>query len=346
MRNRSYWVDYAKAIGIILVVYGHVARGIYSAGLPIDASTFRMVDSIIYSFHMPLFFFLSGLFFYESLTKRGAGGLIVNKIDTIAYPFIIWSLLQGSIELALSNYTTHSTSYLDVLSFAWNPRAQFWFLYALFWVFVLSALIYSLVSKAYSALLLLFFAVLFVVSKELHAGVIVYYIAGNTVFFVFGIVFNDIKDFFERRCKALAMGLGIAFLAGQYIFHFVLGLTYDVVGVTALMLAAVSILFVVSLSMCLDKVRLEWFMFIGTSSMAIYLMHVLAGSGARIILAKVAGVQAASVHLAVGTLVGITVPLLALTLIERYKLNFLFVPPPSISATCLVERLSKKASST
>jgi len=28
MQERNVWVDYAKAIGIILVVYGHVARGV------------------------------------------------------------------------------------------------------------------------------------------------------------------------------------------------------------------------------------------------------------------------------------------------------------------------------
>ena len=94
MQERNVWVDYAKAIGIILVVYGHVARGVFNAGLPMDEGEFVLVDSIIYSFHMPLFFFLSGLFF-RFAAKAGRGGLIINKVDTIVYPFIVWSLLQG-----------------------------------------------------------------------------------------------------------------------------------------------------------------------------------------------------------------------------------------------------------
>ncbi len=53
MQERNVWVDYAKAIGIILVVYGHVARGVFNAGLPMDEGEFVLVDSIIYSFHMP-----------------------------------------------------------------------------------------------------------------------------------------------------------------------------------------------------------------------------------------------------------------------------------------------------
>jgi fucose 4-O-acetylase-like acetyltransferase len=63
MSERSAWVDYAKAIGVFLLVYGHVARGVFHAGIQIDEKLYRLTDSIIYSFHMPLFFFLSGLFF-------------------------------------------------------------------------------------------------------------------------------------------------------------------------------------------------------------------------------------------------------------------------------------------
>jgi len=57
MQSRLSWVDVAKGIGIILVVYGHIARGLVSAHLMPDDAVFRMVDSAIYSFHMPLFSF-------------------------------------------------------------------------------------------------------------------------------------------------------------------------------------------------------------------------------------------------------------------------------------------------
>ncbi|WP_373565555.1 acyltransferase family protein, partial [Klebsiella pneumoniae] len=51
---REAWVDYAKGIGIILVVFGHVNRGLYSAGIQLSGSSYLLTDSIIYSFHMPL----------------------------------------------------------------------------------------------------------------------------------------------------------------------------------------------------------------------------------------------------------------------------------------------------
>lgn len=50
MEKRLDWIDCLKGLGIILVVWGHL-------NLP------RAVEIIIYSFHMPLFFFISGYLF-------------------------------------------------------------------------------------------------------------------------------------------------------------------------------------------------------------------------------------------------------------------------------------------
>ncbi|WP_285168039.1 hypothetical protein, partial [Mycobacterium tuberculosis] len=46
-------------------------------------------------------------------------------------------------EVLLSRYTNNPSSLGDVLSLFTHPRAQFWFLYALFMVFVLATLLYS-----------------------------------------------------------------------------------------------------------------------------------------------------------------------------------------------------------
>ena len=338
MQERNAWVDYAKAIGIILVVYGHVARGVFNAGLPMDQDEYLLVDSVIYSFHMPLFFFLSGLFFYDSLVKRGKAGLIINKVDTIIYPFIVWSLLQGLIEVVLSNYTNGDVTLGQVFSLLWSPRAQFWFLYALFLVFVVCSFVYAKASRRYFLPLLLVFGVLYVLSRDLAVGSVGKFIFGNAVFFALGIWFNEIKAYFLARHVPLTLLLGALFVAGQYLFHVTFGLSWEVGGWPVLSLATVSILFVVALSMWLGRLRMAWLLFIGASSMTIYLMHILAGSGIRVILASFMGIDSIAVHLIVGTLVGLAAPLLAQMIIKKYDLYFLLAPPKSFSATSLRTR--------
>ena len=338
MQERNPWVDYAKAIGIILVVYGHVARGVFNAGLPMDEDNYLLIDSIIYSFHMPLFFFLSGLFFYDSLIKRGKAGLIVNKVDTIVYPFIVWSLLQGLLEVVLSNYTNGEVTLGQVFSLLWSPRAQFWFLYALFLVFVVCSFIYAKVDRRYFLPVFLAFGALYVFKQDMAMGNIGRFIFGNAVFFALGVWFNEIKAFFLARYVSLTLLFGALFVAGQYLFHITFGLNWEVGGLPVLVLANVSIFFMIALSMCLGQFRMDWLLFIGASSMTIYLAHILAGSGVRVILSSFMGIDSIPVHLVVGTLVGLLGPLLAQIIIKRYDLYFLLTPPKPLSATGLRTR--------
>ena len=333
MQERNVWVDYAKAIGIILVVYGHVARGVFNAGLPMDEAGFVLVDSIIYSFHMPLFFFLSGLFFFDSLQKRGRGGLIINKIDTIAYPFIVWSLLQGLFEVALSNYTNGQVTLVEVFSLLWMPRAQFWFLYALFLVFVVCTFLYAKADRRFFLPFVVLFGVLFVFQQDLTINNMTRFILGNTVFFALGVWFNEVKAFFLARYSSLTLVFGAMFIAGQYLFHVTFGMNYTDGGLPVLALATVSIFFMVALSMWLGQYRVDWLLFIGASSMTIYLMHILAGSGVRVILSKFMGIDSITVHLLIGTLIGTAAPLVAQLIINRYRLHFLLAPPKRISAS-------------
>ncbi|WP_223532583.1 acyltransferase family protein [Pseudomonas sp. GL-RE-20] len=339
--ERNHWVDYAKAIGIILVVYGHVARGVQKAGIQMDEGLFQLVDSIIYSFHMPLFFFLSGLFFYKSFKGRGATGLVVNKVDTILYPYVVWSLLQGSLESILSKYTNGSVTFGDVLSLAWQPRAQFWFLYALFLVFVTSSLLFTLFDKSRSALLLIAFGGLYIIKGDIPSNMVLNFIIGNTFFFILGIWFEDIKSIFEKNYASLALAFGALFVIGQYAFHGPMGLTRESGGAASLALATVSIIFVVALSMCLGKIKIQWLLYVGVSSMTIYLMHVVAGSSVRVALSKFLGIQSPSAHLIIGTLIGIIAPLVAQAIIKRYHLNALLTAPKSASAEALFMRLRK-----
>lgn len=66
--NRIHWIDMAKGIGMFLVMFGHMETG--------------LLGRWIYSFHMPLFFFLSGYVFngkYGTLTfvKKKLYGMVL-----------------------------------------------------------------------------------------------------------------------------------------------------------------------------------------------------------------------------------------------------------------------------
>ena len=323
------WVDYAKAIGIILVVYGHVARGLYNAGVEVPKEFYELADSIVYSFHMPLFFFLSGVFFIGSLSRRGAAKLVSSKIDTIVYPYIIWSVAQGFIEVLLSNYTNGSVTYSEVFSLLWSPRVQFWFLYALFIAFILATIIFSLAPKKAAIAVFLLSAYIYIDPSVLPDVFLFAFISQNFVFFTFGIVFSLHFKAVQLSNKLILCVLAFVFVTGQFFFHFVFGLDYSDKSLSLLLLAFASILFVISLSSWASLTPNRLFVFIGTSSMAIYLMHIIAGSGVRVILTKLMGIDSFIVHLIVGCCVGVFAPLLALVIINRFKIPYVFSAPIS-----------------
>ncbi|MCL7422614.1 MAG: acyltransferase [Methylobacter sp.] len=342
MSERSAWVDYAKAIGVFLLVYGHVARGVFHAGIQIDETLYRLTDSIIYSFHMPLFFFLSGLFFCGSLNKRGPTGVFASKVDTIVYPYLLWSILQGTLEASLSSHTNSNISYSDVFALLWQPRAQFWFLYALFMIFTLATLVFS---KAPDKLALPVFAAsicAYIFQADIPSAFHLNFITNNFVFFVFGILLRRWSESDWLASKYLLLAAFAGFIGSQYLFHGILGLSYVHKGGLSLWVALASILFIVALSKNLAKKPAAWFRLIGSSSMAIYLMHILAGSGTRIVLMDIFNVNSSSVHLAAGCVIGIAAPLLIAQLISRYRIPFVFSLPISRFTYDCYSRLFRK----
>ena len=74
---RKEWIDICKGIGAILVVLGHIKY------------TPDVLKIWIYSFHMPLFFFLAGYTYnedkYHNLTH-----LLKNKVRTLLIPYFIY----------------------------------------------------------------------------------------------------------------------------------------------------------------------------------------------------------------------------------------------------------------
>lgn len=80
MSNRNLTVDIAKGLGIIFVVFGHNWIVKDQPG-----ELFR----IIFSFHIPLFFFMSGLFLKDSDSLKKN---IIRRADTLLKPY--WVVLS------------------------------------------------------------------------------------------------------------------------------------------------------------------------------------------------------------------------------------------------------------
>ena len=278
---------------------------------------------------MPLFFFLSGLFFATSIEKKGKKKFFIDKLDTIFYPFVLWSLLQGGIEVILSQYTNSKTQLFDVLSFLFYPRAQFWFLYALLMIFIVAGIIYRKQTFTNSLPLIIVISfVAYIFSNTIGSTFHINYLTNNSIYFFLGCLFSKMSGRFQFRknWKTLLI-IAVLFIALEYIFHFILKMTYVDIGVFTFILACTGIALITVLSMYLASLNIKILEMIGTLSMVIYLAHILAGSGSRIFLNKILHLQNWYIHMLTGTLIGVAVPIAIYFIAKKYNINFLFSYP-------------------
>ena len=85
--NRLNWIDWAKAIAITFVVFGHI---------PEERGSFFL--NYIVSFHMPLFFFISGYLTkkeYFNIKKKYKPYLYLLHIDRMI--FIISKAIRNHV---------------------------------------------------------------------------------------------------------------------------------------------------------------------------------------------------------------------------------------------------------
>lgn len=86
-KKRIFYLDIAKGVGVILMVLGHVP----------DLTTASR--QFITSFHMPLFFVISGIIINATEeTKKEMGIIVKRKLRSIMLPYVVFSVLSLIVE--------------------------------------------------------------------------------------------------------------------------------------------------------------------------------------------------------------------------------------------------------
>lgn len=134
--SRIKWVDTAKALGIFLVFWGHLLSG----GSPIAI----VIKKVIYSFHMPMYFILSGYVFKNNTSSFGA--YIDSKIKRILLPALFLYLLSLPIYFMMGiDYSKESVgSILEPVFFLYGRCAYnspVWFFICIFEVLLVVRLL-------------------------------------------------------------------------------------------------------------------------------------------------------------------------------------------------------------
>lgn len=138
-------ISVLSAWGMLLVVLGHSLPPIN--GLIYAPHWMGFLSRWIYSFHMPLFAFISGFCFYAFTRDSTYYGLLISKAKRLLLPYIFWISFMFLVKILLSAFVMNPISFsteLLVMHLLYPKQAAvsyYWFLTVLYFLFLLSPLI-------------------------------------------------------------------------------------------------------------------------------------------------------------------------------------------------------------
>jgi uncharacterized membrane protein YcfT len=140
-RRRVEWVDTGRGLAIILVALYHAARWLSRAGF--DTEGWQVLNDVLSSLRMPLFFTLAGLFAQKWLVARWRD-LLRSKLLLFAWVFCVWEVIGSATFVLGSASNGRRVSLWDTaVSLLWSPlvpKLELWFIWALALFFVLAKL--------------------------------------------------------------------------------------------------------------------------------------------------------------------------------------------------------------
>lgn len=192
-----------RGIAVVLVVLGHSFIG----GVE-GISKLNYIHKIIYSFHMPIFFFISGFFatkLLELRTKKEKLKFLKIKFLKLIVPYFSITILAIPIKLLLNSFVNRpiilSELLVDVILYPMNnPVVSLWFIYSLFIIFIISIILnkFKGIMRIVLGVIMLIFCGIYKIAIFNFYG-----ICRNIIFFLIGLnikgIYTQMKKVIEQK---------------------------------------------------------------------------------------------------------------------------------------------------
>lgn len=277
--DRITWVDHARGLAIILVVYRHVVAGMQTAGLQVSWLMYNLQE-VFHNFRMPVFFIISGVFLAGSLQKKARVDVAKTRAATLLYPYLLWALLITLMQISFRSVTNSQRYWTDMAHIITQPRQvdQMWYLLALFNTSILYLLLSNLFKQKYAITNIAVGLVLHIISFYVQSYSLISDMFYFYFYFSIGGYFSYIFLNRERRNELLASKnfkwVLPLFFVGQWFWfiHKDEEQLYDLIFVVINLIACYTVY--LTAYRIAKTSKNEWLAFIGKHSLYIYILHV------------------------------------------------------------------------
>lgn len=336
-------MDYARGVAILLVAYRHVFEGIKSSGISVENYMYLEHFNIaFFSFRMPLFFIVSGIFLSASFSKRGLRKYVENKAKIILWPYFLWGILQITLQIIFSGYVNRTKTVYSYLYLLYQPVEieQFWYLYALFNVSVLYVFLkYVIRLKTWHQVILaaaMYFGCSYFNRQSINLGFLLD-IFHNYIFILIGDMIhtwirdsNRIKMFQEWKTFFILI-IPFAATQGYFLYRNIHSTVnkYRFVEyyepTIFLVIALTGCAFVICCCFLLQRYNKQnWLRVLGRNSLYIYVSHVIIFAAFRVLLTRIFHIYNVPFLLIVCIAIGVTIPVFLFRLSERLGMEWIF----------------------
>jgi fucose 4-O-acetylase-like acetyltransferase len=337
-----------------MVVYRHSFEGIRNSGIDISAYEYlEVLNNMMYTFRMPLFFIISGILMSLSLKKNGLANYIRKRAEYILYPYVVWCFIQISLQMIMPQFVNDKTGWLSYLNILYNPREieQFWYLFALFNIMA----IYSIAKiklKIQPVMHILIALVFFLIAQyTFNHGIKLYFvndILGHYIFFAAGDLASGYVLDPKNREKLASYKTFLMILPVFLVLHYYYLVRPEVMTSPFILVITFSgIIMAISVSFLLEKTKgLQWIKILGANSLYIYLMHVMIMAANRIFMLKVLHIGSIPLVLFANMIIGLFIPILVHSILMRTGFWWLFSPNRPAETITALSRSSQTGKQT
>ncbi len=327
-KNRELWIDNLKIFACVLVVLGHLFQSMVAAEIINDSFIYQWFNKTIYYFHVPLFFICSGYLYQKYTDTSSFLGWLKNvhsKATALLIPYVTFSVVTWLLKNIFSDSVNQETDGL-VVSLVWNPISPYWYLLALFFIFLLIPVMNSKQGTITVLLAALTTKVILLIPTGLDVYII-NIVFGNIIWFVIGMglyKFDIIPLLKKKICLLLAILIAILFL----LFSLWLACIDNYIPVIsfAMGLAACFVFVVLAIQTENFRISTRIALLFARYTFPVFLLHTIFAAAFRSLLSKI-GITNASLHIFSGMIISFAGPVLAYMLASRIKaLDFFFYP--------------------
>ena len=322
VRTREKWVDDVKVIACILVVLGHFFQSMTKANILPENDLYEWFETTIYYFHVPLFFICSGYLYQKYSRVNNVSSWcrnVAKKVLALGVPYLTFSTATWLLKTVFADSVNKQADGL-FSTLVVNPSAPYWYLYALFFIFLVTPT-FSSVKATTVGLIIALAAKTIILMGGGYSIYAVSTVFSNEIWFVFGMsicVFNIQPK--SKRVQGTIFGLLFIILS---IAVYTVEISSSVISFAMGLLACVAVILMVAGFE--DKFG-RVMNFLAKYTMPIFLMHTLFAAPVRSVLLKM-GITNTVVHIVLGLAISFAGPIIAAWIMKKTKwLEFFLYP--------------------